>query len=105
MSEDNLENWYSPAQAVARLEANAGRKIDSSLPRQLAEAGKVKRRQISATMSLYWKPDIDAYIVEPRGQKAARAQRQRGLATKQARKKRTAARKKPDDHQAFELAI
>lgn len=99
--ETKLGDWYTPAQAVARLEANAGRKIDPSTPRQLADAGKVRRQVLSATMSLYYKPDIDGYIVETRGQKAARSQRQRGLESK--RKKPSVKPKKDGD--AFAMAI
>jgi len=105
--EINLSDWYTSAQAHARLEANAGRPLDPSMPRQVArvKSKPVRTYALSPQVTLYYKPDIDSYIVEERGAKVARTQRQRGLATKQAKKKRTPAKKKSDEHRAFDLAI
>ncbi len=79
MSEEtiNLGEWYNPTQAAERLTQNSGKPIDISYVRTLARYGKITTFQISPRVRLYRKADIDAYIVEERGEKSARAKRQR----------------------------
>jgi hypothetical protein len=72
----DMNEWYSPTEAAQRLTANSGKKIDTSYVRTLARYGKVRFYRISARSSLYYKEDIDRYIVEERGEKSARAKRQ-----------------------------
>ena len=76
MGHINLAEWYTASQAAERLSRNSGKAIKADYPRKLAQYGKVKTLKISERASLYWKADIDAYIVEERGEKSARAKRQ-----------------------------
>lgn len=69
--------WYTASEAADRLTRNSGRPVKSDYPRKLAEYGKVRMLKISERASLYYKADIDAYIVEARGKKSGRAKRQR----------------------------
>jgi hypothetical protein len=67
----NLDDWYTNDQAVERLSANAGRRIDRNYPRTLARYGKVETLDIGTGSKLYRKKDIDAYVVSrQRGPKA-----------------------------------
>src|SRR5437899_3284377 len=72
----HLNEWYSAAAAAERLSRNSGKEIKSSYPRKLAEYGKIRSMKISDRHRLYYKPDVDSYIVEERGEKSARAKRQ-----------------------------
>lgn len=72
----NLAEWYTPTQAAERLTANSGKPIDVSYVRTLAKYNKIRTHQISERVRLYYKPDVDVYIVEDRGEKSARAKRQ-----------------------------
>lgn len=71
-----LEDWYTPREAADRLSRNSGKPISVSYPRKLAEYGKIRSFKISERNSLYFKQDVDNYIVEERGEKSARAKRQ-----------------------------
>ncbi len=73
----NLAEWYTASEAADRLTRNSGRLVKSDYPRKLAEYGKVRSLKISERASLYYKADIDPYIVEDRGKKSGRAQRQK----------------------------
>lgn len=87
----NMNEWYSPTEAAQRLTANSGKEIDTSYVRTLARYGKVRFYKISARSSLYYKPDIDSYIVEDRGEKSARAQRQKATQKKSKKASKPAA--------------
>lgn len=78
----NMDEWYTAKAATTRLEANSGRKIPTSYPRTLAKYGKVRVLELSDRMHLYFKADIDAYIVEDRGEKAGRVKRQKAVVDK-----------------------
>lgn len=69
--------WYTASEAADRLTRNSGRPVKSDYPRKLAEYGKVRFLKISDRASLYFKADIDLYVVEDRGTKSGRAKRQR----------------------------
>lgn len=71
----NLGEWYSATAAADRLSRNSGKQIKSSYARKLAQYGKVRTLKISERNILYYKADIDGYIVEERGDKSARAKR------------------------------
>lgn len=71
-----MEQWYTPTEAAARLSANSGKQIEVSYVRTLARYGKIRRYPISARSSLYFKADVDTYLVEQRGVKSGRAKRQ-----------------------------
>ncbi len=77
MTDDiNLHEWYDAPQAADRLTRNSGRVIDSNYVRSLARYGKIRSLKISTRASLYFKEDVDRYIVEERGVKSGRAKRQ-----------------------------
>jgi hypothetical protein len=79
----NMQEWYTVQQALERLRANSGKNLDESYPRRLARDNKVKTRVLGPRSVLYWKTDIDSYIVENRGMKVARVQRQRAAERRQ----------------------
>lgn len=81
----NMNDWYTLPQALERLEANSGRSVDPSYPRMLASKGKVRMKVISDRVRLYWREDINNYVVEERGKKVARWQRQRSVELKRQR--------------------
>ena len=73
----NLEEWYTADQAAARLTRNSGKPISAAYPRMLAFHEKIKTHHLDKRTVLYWKPDIDAYVVKepgrpPRQEKAKR---------------------------------
>lgn len=70
-----LEDWYTATQAAERLSLNSGRPIDKSYPRTLAGYKKIRSYEISESTKLYFRADVDNYVVEARGVKSARAQR------------------------------
>ena len=72
----NLNDWYTASQAAERLTRNSGKTIHVSYPRKLAEYGRIRAIKLGANANLYHKEDINAYIVEERGEKSARAKRQ-----------------------------
>jgi hypothetical protein len=76
LSSINLAEWYSASAAAERLSRNSGKDIKPSYPRKLAEYGKIRSIKISDRASLYYKPDVDNYIVEERGEKLGRSKRQ-----------------------------
>lgn len=73
----DMSQWYTAPQAIERLEANSGKKIDARYLRYLALSGKVEQYIISERVRLYSKKDVDAYVVEERGAKSGRAKRQK----------------------------
>lgn len=76
MENYNPEEWYTPADAKERLKQNSGGKnIPESYIRSLVRKGVVKTLKLGPRYNLYWKATIDNYIVEDRGQKAARAKK------------------------------
>ncbi len=75
--EINLTDWYDADAAAKRLTANSGKKIDNSYVRTLARYGKIRSKKLGTRASLYLKADVDAYVVEERGEKSGRAKRQK----------------------------
>jgi len=82
----NLEDWYNAFDAAERLTANSGRPIDVSYVRTLARYGKITHMKLGTHAVLYLKKDVDAYIVEERGEKTARLNRQKALERKSKKK-------------------
>jgi hypothetical protein len=72
----NLDEWYTAVEAAERLTANSGKPVDKSYPRTLARYGKIRALEIGK-VRLYKKSDVDVYVVEERGEKSHRAQRQK----------------------------
>src|SRR5437588_4419409 len=73
LSKIDLTEWYSAAAAAKRLGENSGKVIQPSYARKLAEYGKIRSVKISERSSLYYKADVDKYMVEDRGEKSGRA--------------------------------
>ncbi len=82
----NLADWYNAADAAKRLTANSGKPIDVSYVRTLARYGKVTHMKLGTHAALYLKKDIDAYIVEDRGEKIARLNRQKAAGRSKTKK-------------------
>lgn len=74
VDEINLNDWYTYEQAIAQLERNkrTDKPLDPKYIHSLVRYGKVKVHKIGRA-SLYWRADIDNYIVEERGAKSGRA--------------------------------
>lgn len=75
----DLDEWYTAAQAAERLTANSGRNIAVGYVRTLARYGKVTQKKLGSHAALYLKKDVDPYIVEARGEKIVRFNRQKTL--------------------------
>lgn len=115
----DMSQWYTASQALARLKANSGKEIDSGYLRFLARTNKVQVRVVSDRIRLYSRRDIDSYIVEDRGTKAARSQRQRSVEAKRQQEqagnrprkqgrspeKKTGDKSPEDSHGEYSLAI
>jgi hypothetical protein len=75
----NLSEWYNPTEAAAVISRNSGKVVKPDYVRKLAQYGKIKKLKISDRASLYWKADVDKVLVEERGEKSARAKKQRAV--------------------------
>ncbi len=71
----DLKDWYTSRQAIDVLSRNSDKKITSDHVRVLANRGKIRRVKLSPQIAYYSREDIDSYIVEDRGVKAARKTR------------------------------
>ena len=72
----NLDDWYTAGEAADVMSKNAGREVKTDYLRSLARLGKLTTHKLGHDV-LYLKADVDAYVVEPRGRKVARAQKAR----------------------------
>ena len=64
-----------PHFGMVSLSENAGRPVDKNYLRTLARYGKIKSLDIGARGKLYWRADVDGYIVDTkRGRKAVSKQ-------------------------------
>lgn len=79
MNSININDWYTTKQAATRLTANSGKPIKTCYVRTLARYGKLRTYRISEQSVLYFKEDVDDYVVEERGEKTARSARQKAL--------------------------
>lgn len=75
--DDDLSNWYTAGNAAKRLSEKSGRQVKPEYLRSLEREGKVRTKALGPRTKLYYKPDVDNYVVEPRGAKVARAQKER----------------------------
>jgi len=80
----NLNDYYFPAEAAQRLSQNSGKTVTVDAVRKLGNLGLIGKLKVNPRMSLYLKADVDPYVVEDRGIKAARKQQERAHARKQA---------------------
>lgn len=69
----DLEQYYTASQAAEVLSRNSGKAIDPAYVRMLVRYGKLTPKKISSRMNLYPKREIDQYVVEDRGVRAAEA--------------------------------
>ena len=70
------QDWYTAAEAAKVMSTNAGRVVKPDYLRSLARLNKVTTKKLGHDV-LYLKANVDAYVVEPRGMKVARAQKAR----------------------------
>jgi hypothetical protein len=73
----DMSKWYALPDALKRLSANCGKTIDARYLRWLAGKGKIEQLVISERVRLFSRSDVDGYVVEARGAKVARVQRQK----------------------------
>lgn len=73
----DLEQYYTAKEAATVLTKNSGKPIDAAYVRMLAKYGKLTPKPISTRLNLYPKSQVDAYVVEERGEKSGRAKRER----------------------------
>jgi hypothetical protein len=74
-----LEDWYTVNEAARVLTKRSGRTVKGDYVNKLAKLGKIRAHKISERVTLYFKPDVDNYVVEARGAKSGRAKRQQTL--------------------------
>lgn len=69
----DLEQYYTASQAAEALTRNSGKPIDPAYVRMLARYGKLTPKRINSRLNLYPKSQVDGYVVESRGTRAAEA--------------------------------
>ena len=69
----DLEQYYTAKEAADVLSRNSGKPIDPAYVRLLVKYGKLTPKRINSRLNLYPKSQVDAYIVEDRGVRAAEA--------------------------------
>jgi hypothetical protein len=79
----DLENYYTPQQAAEVLSRNSGKRVDAAYVRILARYGKLTPLKINSRLSLYPRSQVDAYVVEERGEKSGRARQESTRKTNQ----------------------
>lgn len=79
----NLSEWYNPTEAALVISKNSGKVIKSEYVRKLAQYGKIRKIKISNRASLYWKSDVDHYLVEERGVRSGKAAKKRAAKLKE----------------------
>jgi hypothetical protein len=73
----NLEDWYTASSAAKILTERSQREVKPDYLRSLARQKKIRTLQIGPRTTLYLKADVDFYLVEDRGKKAAQAAKER----------------------------
>jgi hypothetical protein len=84
----DLDQYYTAKEAAEELSRRSGKRIDAAYMRNLARYGKLHPKRINSRLNLYPKYEIDNYIVEGRGAKAAEAAKAK--ATKRVKKQEKA---------------
>jgi len=69
----DLDQYYTASQAAEVLSKNSGKAIDPAYVRMLVKYGKLTPKAINSRLNLYPKAQVDAYVVEDRGVRAAEA--------------------------------
>lgn len=86
----DLEQYYTASQAAEVLSRNSGKPIDPSYVRMLVKYGKLTPKKINSRLNLYPKSEVDSYIVEDRGTRAAQAAIKKAGGPSKRRKKNAA---------------
>ncbi|WP_201390350.1 hypothetical protein [Ktedonobacter sp. SOSP1-52] len=73
----DLDQYYTAKEAAEVLSRNSGKAIGPDYVRTLAKYGKLTPKKINTRLSLYPKAQVDAYVVEDRGEKSGRASQAR----------------------------
>lgn len=76
MEQYTIDDWYTAGRAAEVLSKKSRRAVRPDYLRSLARLGKITTKKIGERTTLYLKKDVDAYIVEERGEKSGRAKRQ-----------------------------
>lgn len=69
----DLEQYYTASQAAEVLSKNSGKAIDPAYVRMLVKYDKLTPKRINLRLNLYPKAQVDNYVVEDRGVRAAEA--------------------------------
>jgi hypothetical protein len=69
----DLDQYYTAKEAAVVLSKNSGKDIKVPYIRVLARYGKLTPKRINARLNLYPKAQVDDYVVEDRGVRAAEA--------------------------------
>lgn len=77
----DLEQFYTAKEAAEVLSRNSGKTIVPAYVRTLAKYGKFTPKKINSRLSLYPKFQVDAYVVEERGEKSGRAKQEKARKT------------------------
>jgi len=75
MNQYSIDDWYTAGEAAKVMTAKNKRVVKAEYLRSLARLGKITTKKIGERTTLYLKKDVDAYVVEDRGEKAARAKK------------------------------
>ena len=77
----NMDEYYTASQAAEVLSKNSGKNIDPSYVRKLArpEYNILHPLHVAPRYHLYPRSEVDAYVVEDRGKKAARAKKMKSV--------------------------
>lgn len=84
MNEIKLSDWYTAPEAAKAMSKRLHRVVKPAYLRSLARLDKVRTHKVGAHTTLYNKADVDAYVVEDRGVKVARANKARATKREEA---------------------
>jgi len=69
-------NFYTPDEAAEVLTKNSGKEVQKDYLRTLARYGVFNPKKLG-NINMYPRSEVDSYVVEERGEKSGRAQRQK----------------------------
>lgn len=73
----DLTQFYTAKEAAEVLSRNSGKSIAPAYVRTLAKYGRLTPKKINTRLNLYPKAQVDAYVVEERGEKSGRAKQEK----------------------------
>lgn len=80
-----ITDWYTASQAAKAIGKRSHRVVKPVYLRSLVRLDKIRAIKLGARTTLYSKEDVDAYRVEDRGKKVARAQKARAKERRKAK--------------------